>query len=166
MPESHHTIKLPAPITLIADFICFLGNTRDGRQNVWKCPFIGQSWCDGDGTLEKYNGSVEINVNDEKWSLPLRNERQTVDLWFPALLSRQSVLSPVAGGWAVWGNKVTLYCSDILTSCSMDWYRIYTWKLSLSPQFQSGHCTVHRWDCWLLDQNQKGERERDGFSGF
>ena len=45
---------------------------------------------DGDGTLEKYNGSVEININDDEWSLPLRNERQTVDLWFPALLSRQS----------------------------------------------------------------------------
>ena len=43
---------------------------------------------DGDGTLEKYNGSVEININDDEWSLPLRNERQTVDLWFPGLLSR------------------------------------------------------------------------------
>ena len=163
MLESHHTIKLPAPITLIADFICFLGNTRDGRQNVWKCPFIGQSWCDGDGTLEKYNSSVEINVNDEKWSLPLRNERQTVDLWFPALLSRQSVLSPVAGGWAVWGNKVTLYCSDILTSCSMDWYRIYTWKLSLSsvPVW-----TLHSAQIRLLavgSESERWERERRVF---
>ena len=89
MLESHHTIRLPAPITLLSDFICFLGNTtrRHRQQNFGKCNLIGQS--DGDGTLEKCNGSVEINVNDDEWSLPLRNERQTVDLWFPGLLGRQ-----------------------------------------------------------------------------
>ena len=60
---------------------------------------------DGDGTLEKYNGSVEININDDEWSLPLRNERQTVDLWFPGLLSR-ALLSPVAAGWLLGGGAV------------------------------------------------------------
>ena len=56
---------------------------------------------DGDGTLEKYNASVETNVNDDEWSLslPLRNERQTVDLWFPGLLSRPCCHLWRLGGW-------------------------------------------------------------------
>ena len=73
------------------------------------------------------------------------------------------VLSPVAGGWAVWGNKVTLYCSDILTSCLMDWYRIYTWKLSLSsvPVW-----TLHSAQIRLLvagSESERWERERRVF---